>query len=54
MKFVEAVATTRIIKIFSSLRLDNTRLRRIFLTTVVLLALKILLYDFLWKGMMKG
>lgn len=89
MKFVEAVATTKIINVFSSLvatlvfmryglvdyrlgciialvmfagafvgarialRLDETWLRRIFLTTVVALALKILLYDFLWKGMMK-
>ena len=90
MKFVEAVATTKIVNVFSSLvatlvfmatglvdyklglviavvmfagafvgarvalRLNEAALRRIFLATVVLLALKILLYDFLWKGMMKG
>jgi uncharacterized membrane protein YfcA len=89
MRFVEAVATTKIINVFSSLvatlifmwhglveyrlgcliavvmfagafvgarvalRLDERWLRRIFLSTVVALALKILFYDFLWKGMMK-
>ncbi|HEX8476580.1 MAG TPA: sulfite exporter TauE/SafE family protein [Pyrinomonadaceae bacterium] len=90
MKFVEAVATTKIVNVFSSLvatlvfmwyglvdyrlgvvlavvmfaggfvgarvalRLNDVWLRRIFLTTVIALALKILLYDFLWKGMLKG
>jgi uncharacterized membrane protein YfcA len=89
MRFVEAVATTKIINVFSSLvatlvfmwhglvdykigviiavvmfagafvgarvalRLNERWLRRIFLATVVALALKILFYDFLWKGMMK-
>ena len=89
MSFVEAVATTKIINVFSSLvatlvfmwhglvdyrlglilavfmfvgafvgarvalRLDERWLRRIFLATVVALALKILLYDFLWKGLLK-
>jgi uncharacterized membrane protein YfcA len=33
-----------------ALRMNNLLLRRIFLTTVVALALKILLYDFLWKN----
>lgn len=33
-----------------SLKLNNLWIRRIFLGAVVLLALKILLYDFLWKG----
>lgn len=33
-----------------SLRLNNVWIRRIFLGAVVLLGLKILLYDFLWKG----
>ena len=87
MSFVEAVSTTKIINVFSSLvatlvfmwnglvdyklgvalgvvmfagafvgarvalRLDETWLRRIFLATVVALALKILLYDFLLKGL---
>ena len=37
-----------------SLKLNNTWLRRIFLATVIILAAKILLYDFLWKGVMKG
>jgi uncharacterized membrane protein YfcA len=86
MTFVEAVSTTKIINIFSSLvatiifmwrglvdyklgiilglsmfagafvgarvalKLNNLWLRRIFIITVVALALKILLYDFLWKG----
>ncbi len=86
MSFVEAVSTTKIINVFSSLvatlifmwhglvdyklgalvavvmfvgafvgarialRLDERWLRRIFLVTVVALALKILLYDFLLKG----
>jgi uncharacterized membrane protein YfcA len=84
--FVEAVSTTKIINVFSSLvatlvfmarglvdyklgvllgvsmflgafvgarvtlKLNNTWLRRIFLATVIVLASKILLYDFLWKG----
>lgn len=87
MRFVEAVATTKIVNVFSSLvatlvfmwgglvdyrlglllgavmfagafvgarvalRLDEKALRRVFLTTVVALALKILLYDLLWKGL---
>lgn len=34
-----------------SLKLNNIWIRRIFLGTVVLLAMKILLYDVLWKGM---
>ncbi len=87
MTFVEAVSTTKLVNVFSSLiativfmwrglvdyklgvllglamfagafvgarvslKLNNLWLRRIFLSTVVLLALKILLYDFLWKGM---
>jgi uncharacterized membrane protein YfcA len=87
MTFVEAVSTTKLVNIFSSLiatvvfmvrglvdyklgvllglamfagafagarislKLNNTWLRRIFLATVVALALKILLYDFLWKGL---
>ena len=87
--FAQAVATTKIVNIFSSLvatiifmrsglvdyrlgvmlgaamfagafvgarvalRLNNLWLRRIFLATVVALALKILLYDFLWKGMIQ-
>lgn len=90
MTFVEAVSTTKIINIFSSLiativfmarglidyklgiilglsmfagafvgarvalRLNNLWLRRIFLATVLGLAFKILFYDLLWKGMMKG
>lgn len=36
-----------------ALRLNNLWLRRIFLTTVLALAFKILLYDFLWKGIAK-
>jgi uncharacterized membrane protein YfcA len=87
MTFVEAVATTKLVNIFSSLiatlvfmwrglvdyklgvllglcmfagaffgarvalRLNNLWLRRIFLSTVILLALKILFYDFLWKAL---
>jgi uncharacterized membrane protein YfcA len=87
MTFVEAVATTKIVNVFSSLiatlvfmwrglvdyklgvllglsmfagafvgarvalKLNNLWLRRIFLATVILLALKILLYDFLWQGL---
>ncbi|HYP53993.1 MAG TPA: sulfite exporter TauE/SafE family protein, partial [Pyrinomonadaceae bacterium] len=87
MTFVGAVATTKIVNVFSSLvatlvfmwhglvdyklgmmlaavmfagafagarvalRLDERWLRRVFLSTVVALALKILLYDFLWKGL---
>ena len=87
MSFVEAVATTKVINVFSSLvatlvfmanglvdyrlgallavvmfagafvgarvalKLDDLWLRRIFLATVIALALKILLYDFLWKGL---
>jgi uncharacterized membrane protein YfcA len=90
MTFVEAVATTKVVNVFSSavatlvfmanglvdyrlgaiiavvmfagafvgarvaLRLDELWLRRVFLTTVIALALKILLYDFLWKGLAKG
>jgi uncharacterized membrane protein YfcA len=87
MTFVEAVSTTKLVNVFSSLvatlvfmarglvdyklglllglsmfagaflgarltlKLNNIWIRRIFLGTVVLLALKILLYDFLWKGL---
>jgi uncharacterized membrane protein YfcA len=36
-----------------SLKLNNIWIRRIFLFAVVLLAMKILLYDFVWKGMVK-
>lgn len=86
MTFVEAVSTTKIVNVFSSLvatvvfmarglvdyklgvilglamfagafvgarvalKLNNLWLRRIFLATVLALAGKILLYDFLWKG----
>lgn len=86
-RFVEAVATTKVVNVFSSLvatlvfmwaglvdyrlgallavvmfagafvgarvalRLNERHLRGLFLATVVALALKILLYDFLWKGM---
>ena len=89
MSFVEAVATTKVINVFSSLiatvvfmanglvdyrlgallavvmfagaffgarvalKLNDLWLRRIFLATVIALALKILLYDFLWKGIME-
>jgi uncharacterized membrane protein YfcA len=89
LTFVEAVSTTKIINVFSSLvatlvfmwrglvdyklgvllgismflgafvgarvtlKLNNTWLRRIFLATVIVLASKILLYDFLWKGITK-
>ncbi|MGB9177863.1 MAG: sulfite exporter TauE/SafE family protein [Pyrinomonadaceae bacterium] len=89
MTFVEAVSTTKIVNVFSSLvasiifmarglvdyklgillaavmfagayvgarvtlKLNNTWLRRIFLATVIVLALKILFYDSLWKGMIK-
>lgn len=89
MRFVEAVATTKIVNVFSSLvatlifmwhglvdyrlgallavimflgafvgarvalRLNELWLRRVFLSTVVALALKILFYDFLWKGITK-
>jgi hypothetical protein len=87
MTFVEAVSTTKLINIFSSLvativfisrglvdyklgilfglamfagafvgarvslRLNNIWIRRVFLGTVLLFAIKILLYDFFWKGM---
>lgn len=87
MTFVEAVATTKVINVFSSLvatlifmasglvdyglgvllavvmfaggmvgarvalRMNDDLLRRVFVLTVVALALKILLYDFLWKGL---
>ncbi len=87
MTFVEAVSTTKLVNVFSSLvativfmarglvdyklglllglsmfagaflgaritlKLNNIWIRRIFLGTVILLALKILLYDFLWKGL---
>ena len=86
MKFVEAVATTKIVNVFSSLvaslvfmwrglvdyklgialavtmfigayigakiaiKLNETWLRRIFIATVLMLAAKILFYDFLIKG----
>lgn len=89
MTFVEAVATTKLVNVFSSLvativfmcrglvdyrlgvllglsmfmgafvgarvalRLNNLWLRRVFLATVVLLALKILLYDFLWRSLIR-
>jgi uncharacterized membrane protein YfcA len=89
MTFVEAVATTKIVNVFSSfiatlvfmwhglvdyklglllglamfagafvgarlaLKLNNLWLRRIFLWTVILLALKILLYDFLWHSLIR-
>jgi uncharacterized membrane protein YfcA len=89
MTFVEAVSTTKIINVFSSLvatfvfmarglvdyklgvilgismflgafvgarvtlKLNNTWLRRIFLASVIILASKILLYDFLWKGLQR-
>ncbi len=89
MTFVEAVATTKIVNVFSSLiatlvfmwhglvdyklgfllglamfagafagarlalKLNNLWLRRIFLWTVILLALKILLYDFLWRSLLR-
>lgn len=36
-----------------SLKLNNIWIRRVFLGTVLLLAMKILLYDFLWKGMLR-
>ncbi|MBC7910885.1 MAG: sulfite exporter TauE/SafE family protein [Pyrinomonadaceae bacterium] len=87
MTFVEAVSTTKLVNVFSSLvatlvfmarglvdyklglllglsmfagaflgaritlKLNNIWIRRIFLGTVILLAMKILLYDFLWKGL---
>ncbi len=87
LKFIEAVSTTKIINVFSSLvatlifmanglvdyrlgaiiavvmfiganvgarlslKMNERALRRLFLLTVIALALKILLYDFLWKGM---
>lgn len=87
MTFVEAVATTKIVNVFSSLiatlvfmwrglvdyklglllglsmfagafvgarvalKLNNLWLRRIFIWTVILLALKILLYDFVWNNL---
>jgi len=86
VRFVEAVATTKVVNVFSSLvatlvfmwaglidyrlgallavvmfagafvgarvalRLGERHLRAAFLATVVALALKILLYDLLWKG----
>jgi uncharacterized membrane protein YfcA len=89
MTFVEAVATTKLVNVFSSLiatlvfmwrglvdyklgalvglsmfmgafvgarvalRLNNLWLRRIFISTVILLAMKILLYDFLWRAMLR-
>ncbi|HEY0545556.1 MAG TPA: sulfite exporter TauE/SafE family protein [Pyrinomonadaceae bacterium] len=89
MTFVQAVSTTKLVNVFSSLiatlvfmarglvdyrlgvllgltmfvgafvgarvtlKLNNIWIRRIFLGTVVLLALKILLFDFLWKGLGK-
>lgn len=87
MRFVEAVATTKVVNVCSSLvatlilmagglvdyklgllvgvvmfagafvgarvalRLNERVLRAVFLSTVVALALKILLYDLLWKGL---
>jgi uncharacterized membrane protein YfcA len=89
LRFVEAVATTKLINVFSSLaatlffmwrglvdyrlgvmlaavmfvgaftgarvalKLNEIWLRRIFVTTVVLLALKIMIYDLLVKGSMR-
>jgi uncharacterized membrane protein YfcA len=89
MTFVEAVATTKIVNVFSSLiativfmwrglvdyklgvllgltmfvgafvgarvtlKLNNLWLRRIFIATVILLAMKIMLYDFLWHSLMR-
>jgi uncharacterized protein len=89
LRFVEAVATTKVINIVSSfsatlifmwrglvdyklglllgvvmflgaftgarvaLKLNDTWLRRIFVATVVVLALKIMIYDFLLKGSMR-
>ena len=86
VRFVEAVATTKVVNVCSSLvatlifmwaglvdyrlgallavvmfagafvgarvalRVDERHLRSVFLATVVALALKILLYDLLWKG----
>jgi uncharacterized membrane protein YfcA len=86
LRFVEAVATTKLINVVSSLsatvifmwrglidyklglilgvvmflgasvgarvalKLNEIWLRRIFVTSVVALALKIMIYDFLWKG----
>lgn len=86
-RFVEAVATTKVVNVFSSLvatlvfmwaglvdyrlgvllaavmfagafvgarlalRMNERHLRGVFLATVAALALKILLYDILWKGM---
>lgn len=85
MSYVQAVANTKLINVFSSLvatlifmwrgivdyrlglilavvmfagaiigarvalKLDNLWLRRIFLTTVVALAVKTLIYDFVWQ-----
>lgn len=89
MTFVEAVATTKIVNVFSSLiatvvfmwrglvdyklgvllgltmfvgafvgarvalKLNNLWLRRIFIATVILLAMKIMLYDFLWQSLVR-
>jgi hypothetical protein len=36
-----------------ALKLNNLWLRRIFLATVILLAMKILLYDFLWHSLLR-
>ena len=36
-----------------ALKMNEVWLRRVFLTTVIALALKILLYDFLWKGIQR-
>ena len=84
MTFVQAVANTKLVNIFSSLvatlifiwcsivdyrlgliiavtafigarialKLDNLWLRRIFLATVVALALKTLIYDFVWQQLL--
>jgi uncharacterized membrane protein YfcA len=89
MTFVEAVATTKIVNVFSSfiatlvfmwrglvdyklgvvlglamfagafvgarvvLKLNNLWLRRVFIATVILLAMKIMLYDFLWRSLIR-
>ena len=89
VRFVEAVATTKVVNVCSSLvatlifmwaglvdyrlgallavvmfagafvgarvalRVDERHLRSVFIATVVALALKILLYDLLWKGIQR-
>lgn len=55
MTFVQAVANTKLVNIFGAriaLKLDNLWLRRIFLATVVALALKTLIYDFVWQQLL--